>query len=41
MMDAQTLRLRNNFILLRNGGKYFDTIVKEMEGKKYLDSLFL
>lgn len=31
-MDAQTLRLRNNFILLKNGGKDFDTIVKEMEG---------
>jgi len=31
-MDAQTHRLRNNFILLKNGGKDFDTIVKEMEG---------
>lgn len=31
-MDTQTLRLRNNFILLKNGGKDFDTIVKEMEG---------
>ena len=31
-MDAQTLRLRNNFILLKNGGKDFDTIVEEMEG---------
>jgi predicted ATP-binding protein involved in virulence len=32
MMDAQTHRLRNNFILLKNGGKDFDTIVKEMQG---------
>ena len=31
-MDAQTLRLRNNFILLKNGGKDFDNIIKEMEG---------
>lgn len=31
-MDAQTHRLRNNFILLKNGGKDFDTIVKEMAG---------
>ncbi|HLO54377.1 MAG TPA: AAA family ATPase [Saprospiraceae bacterium] len=32
MMDAQTQRLRNNFILLKNGGKDFDSIIKEMEG---------
>lgn len=31
-MNAQTHRLRNNFILLKNGGKDFDTIVKEMGG---------
>ncbi len=31
-MDARTHRLRNNFILLKNGGKDFDTIVKEMDG---------
>ncbi len=31
-MDAQTLRLRNNFILLKNGGKDFDSIINEMEG---------
>lgn len=31
-MDAQTQRLRNNFILLKNGGKDFDSIIKEMEG---------
>ncbi|MBK6667937.1 MAG: hypothetical protein IPG48_17810 [Saprospiraceae bacterium] len=24
--------MRNNFILLKNGGKDFDTIVKEMQG---------
>jgi len=31
-MDAKTHRIRNNFILLKNGGKDFDTIVKEMPG---------
>ncbi|MBK9257056.1 MAG: AAA family ATPase [Saprospiraceae bacterium] len=31
-MDANTHRLRNNFILLKNGGKDFDSIVKEMQG---------
>jgi len=34
-MDANTHRLRNNFILLKNGGKDFDTIVKEMDGVSF------